>query len=135
MSLATLNEISLITDARSRIANISNCTQTEILSSLILHYVAVFNLTTAIGAYSKLNYFVWPTRNKTLNWAPNHPLSGNLCSYLSMTDDFIYSANCSVGPVLALCDSRYLKTKHYSPLVLAVFLSQEATGLCEFDLG
>lgn len=134
MSLATVQNATLIAAVRVKIANISSCIKLSFANyelrlktfgSICVAYsctwrifsLADFNLETAVRPYSQFGQYEWPVINKTINWAPNHPITGTQCTHLSLTDDFIYSADCVYGPVLALCDSQYSNKKYYNYMI------------------
>jgi hypothetical protein len=67
----------------------------------------VYNLPVALsGDSGSTIYHIWNNGDKYFNWAPNHPLANKSRTYLSNSDDYIYSADITFGPVLVLCDSQ-----------------------------
>lgn len=79
--------------------------------------------------YSQFGKYEWPMINNSINWAPNHPITGTQCTHLSLTDGFIYSANCVYGPVLALCDSQYSNTEYYYFMIKVYLFRNEFDDL------
>jgi hypothetical protein len=66
----------------------------------------VYNLTVAVGAEIINGKFLWHTRNQTISWAANHPVAGNNCTLIKIAENVTFSAACSFGPVLALCQTQ-----------------------------
>jgi hypothetical protein len=64
------------------------------------------NLTVAVGAEFINGKYLWHTRNQTIPWAANHPVAGNNCTHMKIAENVIFSAACSFGPILALCQTQ-----------------------------
>jgi hypothetical protein len=66
----------------------------------------VYNLTVAVGAELINGKYLWHTRNQTILWAANHPVTGNNCTHIKIAENVTFSAACSFGPILALCQTQ-----------------------------
>jgi hypothetical protein len=106
MSLATLNNATILNAVKGKINNTVQCMLRDVSFSRLKTKLLVYNLTVAVGAETINGKFLWHTRNQTILWAANHPVAGNNCTCIKIAENFTFSAACSFGPILALCQTQ-----------------------------